>query len=192
MPARSILTCLLLVAVSCATTKAATDAPAPDDKLRARDFYPLKVGNRWTYEIRAQGQKVRRTVEIVSEKDGYFLDSQNGRYKHDATGLRDANRYLMQNPLETGHKWMSVLSLQSTERFEVTDAGAPCTTIAGTFGQCVTVKAENMVRPGQTLILESTYAQGVGLVHLRTLQQVKDTDPALQMELELVSYELAP
>jgi hypothetical protein len=160
--------------------------------LRARDFYPLKVGNQWTYEIRSSGQKSERTIKILAESDGFFVDNMHAKLRQDETGLRDEHRYLLENPVSEGHKWFSVLSLQATEHFEITEAGHPCSARAGTFGECVTVKSTNELGHGRTLVLESTYAQGVGLVALRTSQVEKDSAPVTQVELELVTYRFQP
>jgi len=169
--------------------------PAPvvvDDALRARDLYPLRVGNAWTYEIRTSGQSVLRSIEITAEQDGYFLDSKAGRLREDARGLRDGDRYLIENPIQAGHKWFSVVSVQSTEEFEITEAGHPCTVQAGTFGRCVTVRATSSVDADRSLALVSTYAEGVGLVSLHTEQATAGKTPVPQLDMELVTYKLAP
>jgi len=180
-----------LLALSCAHDP--PPAPtAPPEALRPRDLYPLRVGNQWTYDIRAGGQEATRTVVITGQQDdGFFVDNRHGKLRVDERGLRDGDRYLIESPVEKGHGWFSVQSLHSTERFEIIDAGRPCTVRAGTFGRCVTVRASSKVDATRTLLIESTYAEGVGLVALRTWQVLpKDTTPLMNMEL--VAFRLAP
>lgn len=188
------LSLFLALLVGCAHAPApAPAAPAPAaETLRARDLYPLRVGNKWTYEIRSAGQQVVRTIEITGEQDGYFVSKPMGKLRHDAKGLRDEDRYLIENPVETGHTWFSVVSVQSTEQFAITEAGHPCTVQAGTFGRCATVKATNAIDAQRSITIESTYAEGVGLVALKIDQVTKGKPPVAQQQMELISYQLAP
>lgn len=186
------LVSLLAVSLFALTACRHAEVKPPPPSPKAREFYPLKVGNHWTYEIRAAGQTVERTISIVSQKDGFFVDNTGAELKHDDTGLRDRNRYLLENPVEAGRKWLSVQSVRSTEHFEITSAGSGCSTRAGTFADCVTVQSTAEVRPGRKLIIESTYAKGVGLVSLQTLQIEGSSAPQTQLELELVSYNVTP
>ena len=162
----------------------------PEPTLRARDFYPLHVGNQWTYEVRPDPEHRPRTVEILSEDSGYFIDSMNGRLREDDTGVRDEHRYLLENPVEPGHTWIAVQSIQATEHFMITEAGHPCAVKAGTFGICAVVRMTEDVGHGKTLVLESTYAQGVGLVALRTSIESADGPAVVQTEIELLTYRL--
>lgn len=190
MKARLICLALLLSVSACRHAASAENAEA--NRPKVREYYPLKVGNQWTYELRSFGEKQTRTISIVGEKDGFFLDSTNAVLRHDDTGLRDRNRYLIENPLEAGRKWISVQSVQSTEHFEITSVGESCSSRAGKFSNCVTVRSTNDVRPGRTLVIESTYAKDVGLVALQTQQIEGNNPPTTQLELELISYKLAP
>lgn len=167
--------------------KAAGAAPA----LRARDFYPLAVGHEWTYEVEGGGVKARKTVTIVREDRGFFVDSAGGALRFDAAGLRDPDRYLLLEPLEVGHKWSSIQGVRSTERYEIIEAGRPCATEAGTFGRCLRVRASNALDLKRTLVNETTYAEGVGLVELRSLKQENGAQE-LQFTVRLVGYRLAP
>ena len=151
----------------------------------------MRVGNQWTYEIKADGQSVLRNIEIVSEQDGFFLDNKSGRLAQDSKGLRDGDRYLIENPVEKGHTWFSVVSVQSSEQFEVTEAGHPCSVQAGTFGRCIIVRATTSIDPARSVAIESTYAEGVGLVALHT-EQIDHGQATPRLEMELVTYKLAP
>jgi hypothetical protein len=171
----------------------AHSAPAPvvdQDPLRAKDLYPLRVGNQWSYKV--SGRPEPETVEIVGERDGFFIDTKNGRLKHDERGLRDGDRYLIEDPVRKDHSWFSVITIHSTENFQISEAGHPCTVKAGTFGRCVTVRATSPVDVDRSLVIESTYAEGVGLVSFHTEQDTRGKTPVVVMEAELLSYHLAP
>jgi hypothetical protein len=183
---------LVAVGIACVGCEHVEVKPVEaETPLRAKDLYPLHVGNQWTYEVRAAGQKVLRTIEILSQQDGFFLDSMNGRLAEDAKGLRDGDRYLIENPVQRGHTWFSVMTIQNTEHFEILSAGHPCTVQAGTFGRCATVRATSQIDPARTIAIESTYAEGVGLVLLRT-EQIDHGRGTQQLDMELVNYKLAP
>jgi hypothetical protein len=193
MPRPSSLLALTILLPALAVLPACRHAEVKpvEEPLRARDLYPLAIGNQWTYEIHAAGQSVLRTIEIVSQQDGFFLDSKNGRLTQDKKGLRDGDRYLIENPVEKGRSWFSVMSVESSEEFEIVDAGHPCTVQAGTFGRCVVVRATTKLDPSRSIAIESTYAEGVGLVMLHSEQSDKgQAMPVLDMEL--VAYKLTP
>lgn len=181
-----------LFVLGCRTTPAPVAETSSEPSMRVEDVYPLRVGSRWTYEVRGAGQLGTQSVEIVGEQDGWFVDSLGGRLRIDAFGLRDPSRYLLRSPVETGTTWSNVESVQSIERHEIIDAGSPCTVKAGTWARCVVVRSTNAVTPSRVFVLESTYAEGVGLVAQRTLQEEKGLDPVIVLQRELVSYESAP
>ncbi len=184
-----ILLPLSLLAAAC---QHAPPAPPEPEALRARDLYPLRIGNQWTYERRGAGVSEVRTISIVSENDSFFTDTGGGQFRQDARGFRDPQRYLIENPVRKNHSWFAVNSVHSTERFEISEVGKPCTVKAGTFGRCVTVRATNQVDEDRSIVIESTYAEGIGLVSLHTEQVRRNRTPQIVMELELVSYHLAP
>lgn len=193
----SIALCLVLLA-ACATpptpAPAATPtAPAPAaPSMRVADLYPLAVGHAWTYESISGGVAERVTVRVLRESGGYYVDSAGGALKHDSTGLRDPNRYLLREPVVAGTKWTSVQSLQSSENYEITEADRPCTVPAGTYARCVRVTGTNRVDATRTLVSTWTYAEGVGLVELRTAIQVAGQAPKVQVEARLVQFTPAP
>lgn len=186
----------LLAALSLAAGSLAAGcfrAAAPTgEALRARDFYPLAVGHRWDFEATVAGRAERKVVEIVGEEGGFHRDTGGGRLKMDALGLRDPDRYLLREPLVAGTRWTNVISAQSIERYEITSAGTSCAVPAGTFPRCVRVRGENPIDARRTLVSEWTYAEGIGLVELRTILLPRDGTPIPQVEARLVSFQLAP
>lgn len=153
------------------------------------DYYPLAVGNKWTYRVNGRADRPV-TVEILKQEDGYFLDNQGGQLSVDAYGLRDPKRYLLRAPLRTGQAWTNVVSVSSTERYQIVQAGGSCDTPAGTFPSCIEVEGRNRVDAQATLINTMTFAPGVGMVRLETAVETANQQRIPQARLELLSYEL--
>ena len=164
-----------------------TSASAPQASLEA--YYPLAVGNRWTYALNGAEDKTVE-VAIVKEEGGYFHDSRGSRLAHDAFGLRDGDkRYLLRGPLEVGHSWTSIVSVSSTERYRITATGVPCTVPAGTFQDCVEVEGRTRAEGDRVLAVHYTFAPRVGLVRIETvLEEGRKRLP--QVKLELARYTL--
>lgn len=179
----------LLLGTGCAQ-KADTvrpEEPAPAGQVS--DYYPLAVGNRWTYRINGRDDK-QVTVEIESFGDGYFHDNQQAQLAVDAYGLRDPKRYLLRGPVVEGTSWTNVVSVSSTERYHIVRAGVPCEVPAGTFPNCVQVEGRNRVDAKVTVINTMTFAAGVGLVRVE-LAAEKDGQRVPQTSLELLQWRLA-
>ncbi len=166
------------------------EPPPPPVGLEVRPYFPLAVGNTWTYQGHLLGESVRHTVTLVAHRDGWFVDSEGQRYRLDGRGLRAPLRYLIQGPLAQGHTWKAVVSISSTEHYEITDTGIPAYVPAGHFQGCLKVLARNRHDARRTLFMESTYCPKVGLVHLRTWMDVADKGRVPQSELMLVRYHL--
>jgi hypothetical protein len=179
---------LLAGAGACAgRQQAAGPAPTRSESLSA--WYPLAVGNRWTYQVNGRADK-RVDVEIVKEEDGFFHDNQGGQIAVDGFGVRDPKRYLLRGPLTEGSGWTNVVSVSSTERYRILQAGVSCTVPAGTFRNCVRVEGRNRVDATTTLVNALTFAEGVGLVRVETMAERSNGERLPQTWLELVSYEL--
>jgi hypothetical protein len=163
-------------------------APTPAESPAA--FYPLAIGNSWTYEVTSGGGTRRDTVQIVGRDGPWFLDDHRGRLRADETGVRDADRYLLRSPLTPGAKWTAVENLV-VQRFEVVATQADVATRAGRFARCVVVRNEQPLANGRgKYVTEWTYAPHVGLAQLVT-QTVSASGTAHdQVRLELVSYRL--
>ncbi len=155
--------------------------PAPGD------YFPLAVGNSWTFLDRSPQQKepARRTIRIVSrDADGYFVDDAKGALRADADCVHDRFRRLLCVPIRAGARWTSVVGPASTERYEIAGAGETVTVPAGTFHGCVRVRSQ--LRAGKVeAVSELTYAPAVGPVRLETFAVVKgEAIPQVRGELE--------
>ncbi len=182
---------LLFASLACACAH----APQAGRKgLSPADFYPLAIGNEWTYVDRsptlAPSASAERTVRIVRrDAAGFFHDSQRGELRTDADCLRDRVRRLLCGPFELGKGWSSVVSETSTERYEIAAVGERVTTPAGAFDGCVRVRAYNRAGAGAQYLLETTYAPGVGVVKLESFAVVNGV-VSPQVKAELRSYRL--
>jgi hypothetical protein len=178
-----------LLAVGCAGGR---QAPRSDVRgTTAATYYPLAVGNRWTYEVGLLGETTLQEVRIVDREGALFVDSQGGRLTVDAFGVRDQKRYLLREPVAAGNSWTNVVSVSSIERYRILDQGGPCEVPAGRFEDCVRVEGRNRVDADTTLVNELTFARGVGLVEVQTAAEHKGRRVP-QARLVLRSFELQP
>jgi hypothetical protein len=173
----------------CASTQAAVEEK-PRDSARLGDYYPLAVGNTWSYVVNGRSEK-RVDVKILKEEDGFFHDSQGGQLMVDSFGIRDQKRYLLRGPVEPGRTWTNVVSVSSTERYEILQAGVTCESRAGVFQDCVQVEGRNRVDADTTLINTFTFAPGVGLVRIQ-VEAERAGRRIPQTWLELTSYQVKP
>ena len=187
--AAALLCAASLVACASGRSGARGDrAASPADAAKVASYYPLGVGNEWTYELTGPGgQKKQETIKIVQHEAGWFVDDHRGKLRVDAEGLRDADRYLLRGPLEAGTKWTAIEDLV-VQKFEITSADASEVTPAGTFLHCVTVRNEQPLGPKKgKFITEWSYAPGVGLVRMKTsVEDGGEMKP--QMALGLVGF----
>jgi len=193
MRATTILACACWALASCKgapakPTPASTAAQAPGATDPAL-YYPLAVGNSWTYQVTDGSGAHEDTIEIVGRDGPWFIDDHRGRIRVDSEGVRDADRYLLHAPLEPSARWSAVENLV-VQRFEVAATGAKVETKAGTFSNCVVVRNEQPLPKKQgKLVTEWTYAPRVGLVQLVT-QTVGPSGSRDQVRLELVAHHL--
>jgi len=175
-----------LMLLGCA--KGATTAgPA---RLRAADYHALAVGNQWTYSGKMGGQPQEKTITIVGMRDGFFADDANGLLQVDSQGLRDDKRYLLREPIERGKAWSSIVSVASTEHYEIVDVGFTISVPAGSFSDCVLVRGTNRIDADKSLRTEWTFAPGVGIVRI-AMVAVANGHEIPQGLVELKSFKVA-
>jgi hypothetical protein len=181
-----------------AAALAAGCAHAPSSAARASspaDFFPLAVGNSWTYLDQSPAlppgtASARRTVRILERTaDGFYRDSERGELRAGPDCVRDRMRQLLCAPLEVGHRWTSTVSITSTERYEIAAVGETVTTPAGTFRGCLRVRALNRAQVGTDHVLEITYAPGVGPVRIETFALL-DGKATPQVRAVLASFQV--
>jgi hypothetical protein len=171
-------------------TGAATARTAPEVAI----FFPLAVGNQWTWVDRSpragSGEPKERTVRILSrDAEGFYVDDANGALKVAHGCVQDRVRRILCAPLEADRTWTSIVSETSTERYQVAATGVTARVPAGEFTGCVLVRARNRAGPDAEVLLETTYAPGVGPVRIETFALV-DGKKVPQVKAELRSYRI--
>lgn len=178
---------LLVAALLLAACKSAP-APKPHASgAEAAVYYPLAVGNSWTYELSAGEETRKETIRIVGRDGAWFLDDHRGRLRADSDGIRDADHYLLKAPIEAGATWKAVDNLV-VQKFEVVSTDASVVTQAGTFTKCAVIRNEQPVQKGTKFVTEWTYAPKVGMVQLRTTLLDTAGREVPQTKLVLVSF----
>ncbi len=175
---------ILIFAAACSSAPAAKPTASGED---ATAYYPLAVGNSWTYSL--SGADKRETISIIGRDGPWFLDDHRGRLRYESDGVRDADRYLLRTPLAAGAKWTAVENLV-VQRFEVVSTDAPLVTEAGTFTHCAVVRNEQPLKAGGKFVTEWTYAPGVGLAQVLTSTIDAKGAQQEQTRLQLVAYHL--
>ncbi|HTO97244.1 MAG TPA: hypothetical protein VMK66_09410 [Myxococcales bacterium] len=171
----------LLLCACKSAPEAAPGAAAEDATL----YYPLAVGNSWTYAQR--GADKEETIQIVGRDGPWFLDDHRGRLRYEKDGVRDGDRYLLRSPLSPGAKWKAVDNLV-VQSFEVVSMDASAVTRAGTFTRCAVVRNEQPLAKGGKFVTEWTYARKVGMVQLVTSTVDAKGHQQEQTRLQLVAY----
>lgn len=181
--ARAVLALAAAPVVAAAGCATPPDAPEKASALRARDYVPLAVGNRWEYRVvqpggpsgtagAPQGEGPAETIEIVAKDEkGYFEDTKGRKLAPRTDGVFDGERFLLQEPLEAGHEWIAVPKNQpdAVEKYRIVNVGTLARVPAGTFENCVEVELTTVVRhqttnQKATVTMTSVYAPGVGLI----------------------------
>lgn len=178
---RKIAWVLLLLCACKSGPEPAPSASGEDATL----YYPLAVGNSWTYAQR--GADKEETIQIVGRDGPWFLDDHRGRLRYEKDGVRDRDRYLLRTPLSEGAKWTAVDNLV-VQHFEVVTMDASAVTRAGTFTHCAVVRNEQPLTKGGKFVTEWTYARKVGMVQLVTSTVDAHGRQQEQTRLQLVAY----
>jgi len=186
VPRRPLLPLALLL---WACAHAPERRPPPEDPGR---YFPLAVGNEWTYLDRSpqlpSGERRERTVTILSrDGQGYFHDSDRGVLRAGHECIEDRARRILCSPFEVGRRWSSVVSVTSTEHYEIAGVGETVRVAAGTFEGCVRVRARTRAGPDADNVLEISYAPGVGPVRIETFAVVQGKATP-QVRAELARY----
>ena len=185
---------LLGCAHEAASPPASAAAPATSGKIPdSARYFPLAVGNRWTYEATYLGERSTRQVEVVAFRDGNYVDKDGRALRVDREGVRDQVRYLLHEPISVGATWTSVVAPGSAEHYRILSVRSPCEAPAGKFPDCVEVESRTLAdpkTPARLLVNRVTFAAGVGIVRVRTALE-EGTKSAPTAELVLTSFEVA-
>jgi hypothetical protein len=179
---------ILAFVAGCATSSKGSGA---EGGKTSADYAPYAVGASWTYAVNYLGQTSERTIAITKEDAGYFVDDQQGRFRHTEEGLRDPQRFLIRHPLEEGNTWKAIVSATAIEHYRITGVGEPCESRAGRFEDCLTVESRLRRDDKVTLLARWAWARGVGLVKIETEAEI-DGKRVPQTEQSLIHFSLSP
>lgn len=182
---------LSLVVAGCATTPSGSKGSS-----RARDYYPLAVGNSWTYRVTpAPADAPLGEVKVVSEENGFYtidFGGHRGQIGARATSITDGTRTLLEEPLAVGHEWVAVPAPSAVERYRIVATDADVKVPAGMFRGCVQVETEQEVTSREgvkgRLVGVWSYAPGVGPIHFVQKVHVGDAPPRKNVEYTLIRY----
>jgi hypothetical protein len=191
----ALLLCAALAA--CAHSPAKAPAESPAESPAAPDptaYFPLAVGNEWTWidrsPVAGEAAPKRRTVRIVSrDAQGFFVDDGRGALKVAHGCIQDRVRRILCAPFDVDRSWISIVSETSTERYQIAASGLTAAVPAGTFEDCILVRARNRAGDDAEVILETTYAPGVGPVRIETFALVGGKKVP-QVKAELASHRI--
>ena len=173
---------------------ASAESPATAGKIPdSARYFPLAVGNHWTYDATYLGERSTRKVEVVAFRDGNYVDGDGRALRVDREGVRDQVRYLLHEPLSAGATWTSVVAPGSAEHYRIVSVRTPCEAPAGKFPDCVEVESRTLAdpkTPDRLLVNRVTFAAEVGIVRVRTALE-EGTKSAPTAELILTAFEVA-
>jgi hypothetical protein len=183
----------------CAALAACAHAPPePSGQPRSAPdptaYFPLAVGNEWTWIDRSPAAGAatskQRTVRIVSrDAEGYYVDDARGALKVAHGCIQDRVRRILCAPFDVERSWLSIVSETSTERYQIAATGLTAAVPAGTFDDCILVRARNRAGGDAEVILETTYARGIGPVRIETFALVGGRKVP-QVKAELASHRI--
>ena len=176
---------VLLLLLLCACKSGPATRPEGAAGADATAYYPLAVGNSWTYA--ESGAEKRETIQIIGRDGPWYLDDHRGRLRYESDGVRDTDRYLLRTPLTEGAKWSAVENLV-VQRFEVVSLDASLVTQAGTFTRCAVIRNEQPLKQGGKFVTEWTYAPKVGLAQIATSTIDSKGRQQEQTKLQLVAF----
>ena len=179
---------VLALSAGCVKNPSVEELPAVAG-TPAKDYYPLAVGNTWSYQVELLGQKQQMEVKVLKEENGVFEDSTGNQLFADAFGVRDQKRYLLRDPVQSGTEWSNVVSVSSVEHYKIVAANVACDCPAGQFQGCAVVESRNRIEEGKVLVNELTFAPKIGLIRVATLLENKG-NKLPQSTLVLTKYQV--
>jgi len=161
---------------------------AEKDTNETEKYYPLDIGYTWIYKGKFLGQPVDKKITIEKKDGSYFVDNTGAMLKHDRDGLRDNKRYLIKTPIKKGNKWLSILSSQSTEHYEIVQTDIKAKFKNEIIKNCIKVRSTARIDASKDMVIEWIYAPDIGMLNLSSyiLKNKKDWEP--QGNIELVDF----
>lgn len=175
--------------LSCSSDKKQDKPPHTSDyKASALKYFPLNVGNKWTYSVNYLGSTGKIDVQINGTDGEWFLDNRGGRIMADKRGIRDNDRYILMFPLQKD-SWTSIIQTKTREIRKTVGVDETVKVPAGVFEG--TIKVHTYVElPGNKILHSFHYfAADVGIVKIETALEDNSTGKVIpQTVTELLSY----
>jgi hypothetical protein len=184
----SIAALAVCLAAACATESGVVANPTALDPL---DFYPLRVGHAWSYDVDTGEPSTTLAVTRVEAFDGTIAELRTGesvvRYEvaSDGIRLRGADAWLIRAPIRVGATWPA----PGGRSAELVSLGAMSETPAGRFDDCLEV-----LEVGGKLDLEvrTVYCRGIGPTSVTSTMRSKQSARSLTVSARLRGYEVSP
>ena len=163
---------------------------------RVTDYYPLKVGNAWTFiTTDLTTETTRENVELIIKRDKttYFFDHGEQFINMNGRVLVNRNGYVfLKTPLEIGAQWKEI---GASATIKITNKGKRYIVPAGQFDQTLEVTwwFERVDEKDKTLIYKDItiyrFAKGVGPVYYYYEVIRPDGEKVPVFKSELVKFE---
>ncbi len=178
---------LLLVGSACGGASSSTPSSAISDP---RDFFPLRAGNAWSYDVDTGDSVSTLAISRVQAFDGRVAKVRTGEtvvvYELSAQGIREANAdaWVLRAPLREGATWPG----RGGRSARLVSTEADVQTIAGDFDDCIEV-----LETGGRLELEvrTVYCRGVGPVSVASTMRSHVSDRVLTVHARLRGYDVS-
>ncbi|HSW61374.1 MAG TPA: hypothetical protein VLJ60_11270 [bacterium] len=183
-----ILFLAAIAVTSCNNTKKDAPPHTSDYKESALKYFPLALGNKWTYNVNYFGSAGSIEVLITGTDGEWFLDNRGGKIMADRRGIRDADRYILMFPLQR-EAWISIIDPRTRETRKTAGVDETVKVPAGTFEGAI--KVHTYVELPENRILHSFhyFVADVGIVKIETaIEEPKEGKMIPQTVTELVSY----
>ena len=173
---------------ACASTSDPTPASAV---LRPLDFYPLRAGNAWSYDVDTGERSTTLAVTRVETFDGSIAKVRTAeavvRYEVLPDGIRvpAADAWLIRAPIVLGATWPGLGG--RTAKLVSTDVVAE--TLAGRFDRCIEVSE---VGGELELDVSTVYCPGVGPVSVTSTMRSNVSERVLTVSARLRGYSVSP
>lgn len=156
---------MLSALVACATTQGKSQTASVQSQSAA-DYYPLKTGWGWAYNVEQGGQDVLAVFTVVGNEGNQVTILNAGKqltYALNHEGIARSENgnivdYLLKNPIVLNNSWTVAGGVADIVR-----VGETITLPSGTYPGCIMVEER---RQAPLRITRTTYAQGIGPIEM--------------------------
>ncbi len=174
------------------TACASASDPTPGSAaLAPLDFYPLRAGNAWSYDVDTGERSTTLAVTHVETLNGSIAEVHTAkavvRYEVLPDGIRvsTTDAWLIRAPIVLGATWPGL----GGRTAKLVSTNVVAETLAGRFDRCIEVS-----EVGGELELEvsTVYCPGVGPVSVTSTMRSKMSERVLTVSARLRGYSVSP